>query len=248
MKRSKTTDSSGDFSFQGQKNISIDFSIDVFVCQGLASGSSDVSFVRVTRQGGIQRMKKSFGIIALLFAALSAPATLRADITYTVDQTVDIGSITGTITTDGTTPNLTMSDIVSWDLTLNDGTTIVDLIPSNSFLGIVGSDLTASGTDLMFNFGGTDDGYFFISDPATPPEGAFCYETSTACSSFPAGIVIYDLGGDNLFPFAAESGNQDIATVTPEPSTGVLLLTGIVLMILLRKRIAHGFRLNTSTN
>jgi hypothetical protein len=36
-------------------------------------------------------------------------------------------------------------------------------------------------------------------------------------------------------------------TATPEPGTAILWLTGIALMILTRKRIAHLFRLDTGT-
>jgi len=45
-----------------------------------------------------------------------------ADITYDVDQTVGIGSVKGFIETDGTTGVLGASNILNWNLLLNDGT------------------------------------------------------------------------------------------------------------------------------
>ena len=186
-------------------------------------------------------MKKALFVVPLLFAALGAAPVVNADLTYSVNQGVDTGSISGILTTDGAIGTLGESDIVDWNVTLNDGTAAIDLLPSNSFVGIFGSDLTASASSLMFNFSGLDDGYFFISDPNPGAEqGAFCYESSDFCSGFPAGIVIFNLGGDNLFPFAAESGQQTIATVvaTPEPGTAALLLTGLASTILIRKRVA----------
>src|ERR1700691_5506357 len=112
-------------------------------------------------------MRKSLWIIALVFATIPAPTVLRADdITYTVNQMVGPGSVTGFITTDGTTGTLSTTDISGWNLTLNDGygdTTL--LTPSNSVEGVGGSDLTASSSDLMFDFNG-DGGVFYFSSTA----------------------------------------------------------------------------------
>jgi hypothetical protein len=45
-----------------------------------------------------------------------------ADIVYHVNDRVGVGSVTGTITTDGTTGTLFTFDIVAFNLTLNDVT------------------------------------------------------------------------------------------------------------------------------
>ncbi|MGA2957164.1 MAG: hypothetical protein ABSF48_15750 [Thermodesulfobacteriota bacterium] len=69
-------------------------------------------------------MRQRLGIIAIVVAAMVAPAALRADdITYAVNESIGAtGSVNGTITTDGTVGFLSASNIVGWDLTLNDGT------------------------------------------------------------------------------------------------------------------------------
>jgi hypothetical protein len=42
-----------------------------------------------------------------------------ANIVYNVDRTVGMGSVTGTITTDGNTGTLGLGDFLAWNLTLN---------------------------------------------------------------------------------------------------------------------------------
>src|SRR5260370_24568371 len=116
-------------------------------------------------------MRKSVWTIALALSAILAPTALRAsDITYTVNQTVGAGSVTGFITTDGTIGTLGTADIVNWDLTLNDGTNPVFVLlgptsGNNSGEEIAGADLTASATQLLYNFNASDNGVFIIESP-----------------------------------------------------------------------------------
>lgn len=152
-------------------------------------------------------MQKSIWIIALLFAGAVAPTILRAsptDITYTVGQTVgSTGSITGTITTDGNTGILGVGDITDWNLTLNDGTEIVDLIASNSGVRILGNDLTATTTNLMFNFSASDGGFLIFDDTTAGSNyGAVCYVAEVSCEAPDPynSIQLYDLGIDDFIP------------------------------------------------
>src|ERR1700676_476472 len=56
------------------------------------------------------KMRKSLWITVALFVVVVAPAVLRADdITYTVNQPVGPGSVTGFITTDGTIGTLSIT-------------------------------------------------------------------------------------------------------------------------------------------
>jgi hypothetical protein len=170
-------------------------------------------------------MRKSLSIIAILLAVIAAPAVLRADdIVYTVNQMVGPGSVTGFITTDGTIGTLSSTNILDWNLTLNDGHgDVSDLIPSNSAVGSRGTDLTASSSDLMFNFNGNDIGAFYFSSSA----GQLCYDSATNCALTP-GVDLFDVAG--VIPCAyygcntGETGNQVIASggtpvSTPEPGS-----------------------------
>jgi len=203
-------------------------------------------------------MQKSLSLIPvlLLFAALVAASAARAgDVTYTVDQKVGDGSITGTITTNGTMGKLNYIEIDSFSFGVSDDNNSMSTIssgkegktPAVNEIQIGGSDLTASASALTFNFSGTDNGYLAFEN--TLPNGAIeiiCWGNGVWPCSFkdPQGIAIYNLAGDGQYTFQGETGNQVIASVasTPEPATSGLLLLGLGLlatMTVLRSRIVH---------
>jgi hypothetical protein len=176
--------------------------------------------------GGKQKMtcmKK-----ACLQAAVSVFAmafTGKADIVYSVDRTVGTGSITGTITTDGTIGTLAAGDIVSYNLELTAPPSSLNLVPPANVY-VQGPDLTATPTELDFNFGGPA-GYFLIQNG--PEDGFFYY-----CDQAGGGPC---LNGETVAPdYFADgglngtiSGNVVIGTAqtsaTPEPT--LMMLTGL---------------------
>jgi hypothetical protein len=176
---------------------------------------------------------------AITLTTLVAPTVLRADdISYTVDQTVGPGSVTGFITTDGTIGTLDAGNLVAWNLLLNDGTNTTDVVSGTSSVGDVGNDLTASPTALMFNFSGADYGYFYFNGAPPSSEGQLCYTASPTCF-FYTGTGFWGVDGDGHV-YTIESGNQIIATATPEPDTSSLMLIGIGFVFVMRKRIGKG--------
>lgn len=96
-----------------------------------------------------------------LFLALmlgAAGLCRAAAITYYVNLTVGVGGVTGYIVTDGTIGN--NPTIADWNLLLNNGTNTFDLLGPLSgpnsppdTLGYNGTGLSASATQLLFNFG-----------------------------------------------------------------------------------------------
>jgi hypothetical protein len=192
-------------------------------------------------------------LITLALAATLVPTVAKADTTYAVDETVGIGVVTGSITTNGTIGTLDSADIVNWNLVLNDGTNpTFDLegptSGNNSLIFMDGSDLTATATQLLFDFGGTDGGrftFFIIGGPD------ICYSTIVDCTGTPVGVSLDTLTPNTHYVFTALSDTEAIAAVpgvvsTPEPSTIVLLLAGISLLIVMRKRLAPPIRLTTT--
>src|SRR5450755_801440 len=99
-------------------------------------------------------MKSRFlGLIACI--AVVGPANAA---TYTIDLVEGTYSITGTMTTDGSSPVGTV-DLTGYNLTVaNSGTTLFDLTTANASPStplITGSDLTTTSTQIFFNFGDT---------------------------------------------------------------------------------------------
>jgi len=127
------------------------------------------------------------------------------NITYNVNLTFGSGSAVGTITTDGTIGVLTPTNIVNWNLTLNDGTKTGVLTPSNTTIS--GSGLSATATTLLFDYStwGTQLGF-------SSSAGVLCFTDYTNCFPGGTGLGTWSVSGDNLYSFANASGVQPIAT------------------------------------
>jgi len=195
-------------------------------------------------------MRKTLWIILTVLAmAIVAPTVLRADdITYSVNLTVGAGSVIGTITTDGTIGTLATSDILDWNLILNDGTTTVTLTgPPAPHISteISGSDVTATATALSYNFSGPNFDFFIIEDNNFTPTGGGVLDFFTpdpADSTYPnSGINVSHLEGSALTVNDTVSGTQVIGSViAPEPATLALMLPAIGFLLATRKRMVRG--------
>jgi stress response protein SCP2 len=185
-------------------------------------------------------MLKSRWIVALIFAAAAAAPVGGAEI-YSVDLAVGVGNATGTITTDGTIGTLGTANIVAWDLTLNDGTSTVELTDSNSETQVIAGDLTASSLGLFFNFSNDDFGQFdFFNQTSEPNYGTICIETDNNCGGDSSSMVLLDLNEDGLSVDSELAGIEQIASAVPEPNSAVLWLAGIAVMIPIRRRLISG--------
>jgi hypothetical protein len=158
-------------------------------------------------------------------------------ITYNVNQTIGAGGVTGFIETDGTIGVLDtggsagIANILAWNLLLNDGTTTFDLLGPPNSVGTNGVDLSATATQLLFNFSG---GSFLFFE--TDNTGVVCFGAQTCGFGPPGTGARLEIGGFDVGPiqFTSLSGTQVIGTTStssiPEPSTLALLGAGIALL------------------
>ncbi|MGD0297804.1 MAG: hypothetical protein ABSE86_11865 [Bryobacteraceae bacterium] len=174
--------------------------------------------------------------VALLSLALGAAAALSgaSPIDYYVNQTIDTGSVTGYIETDGATGVLAQTDILGWNLLLNDGTSTFNL-PGGILFGFSGSDLSATPTQLLFDFNGADNGNFLISDGSL--DFSVCFSATPLSSSAfcqGAGETLRFMTSPAVFnsQFSSLAGTQAIAAMTllslqgGQPTTPILLPNG----------------------
>ena len=186
----------------------------------------------------------------MLLVLGAAPICNASAITYNVNLTIGGGSVTGDIVTDGTIGVLVEANIVGYNLLLTDPAVIApstfNLFGSNFFL-FNGSDLSATATQLLFNFSGTDSGAVDFASPSLNYDVCFSTGPSSFCEG--AGETLTFLGTS---PFGQDvqsttlSGTHVIATTSsvPEPSTLALLCAGSVLFGFLKP----GYRPRRSPN
>ena len=219
----------------------------------------------VYMEGLIVKRQKAFllgGVAALCIAFTGFAAA--ADITYSVDDTVGTGTVMGTITTNGmlgTIANFGLPPnqfFVSYDLTFAAGgqsTTIMGgpAVGANTGpFGFLGGNLTATATDLIWGFNGTNTSLIFQN---SLPSASVCWILSggsagnnsaaasncgiTGAGGAQASGMTLALSSSNINRMPL-SGSVVFATVAkaavPEPGSLGLLVAGLAGMIGLRKR------------
>lgn len=176
-------------------------------------------------------MKTNKILLSLIAAFMLVISTSSfGAIVYDVNRTIGAGSVTGTVTTDGTLGVLLTSNFLDWELLLNDSITSLTLFgpnsgSTNSGLSIVGSDFSATSSDLIFDFNGI--GYALFQNP-NPGSGInyWCLDASN-CTGEPTGESVYFNGPIQL---SSLSGQQVIASVSSVPVPAAVWLFGSALM------------------
>ena len=160
----------------------------------------------------MKRFALATSVIALLLAASHAQAQ---SLTYTINQTISGGSVTGQIVTDGSTGVLSQSNITSWNLTLTGaGGVTKTLTNSGSAFVVSGGDLSATPQNLTFNFSGTDGGYMLVQTNLYSGTQYYCNNTSWyGCK--PGASVVPGVYSDPSAQYMTFSGLQIIGTAGP---------------------------------
>jgi len=176
------------------------------------------------------KTKLSVALAAAGCALALSVGAARASVVYGVDLSVGAGSVTGTITTDGTTGTLSSGNITAWDLKLSDGSNTFVLQPSVTSTALIfGNQTSATATGLFFNFGGTglQSLIFEGSNVASGQSDAIlCFGTTGSCfAGVGAGITL--TGGPLTNEFTAQSGLVEIGQAVPLPTALPLFATGL---------------------
>jgi PEP-CTERM motif len=166
--------------------------------------------------------------LAVVLTMLGQGLYPAAAITYDVDQTIGFGSVTGTLQTDGATGVLKASDFTGWNLILNGPGASFNLTPSNSSALVIGNDVTATLTDLFFNFSGTSGDLLLFQGQLFSGNNYYCDATSNG-TCFQGASVAPMSFSDPSFQNVPLAGDQIIGTVreTPLPDTWTLMLLGL---------------------
>lgn len=166
------------------------------------------------------------GFVAIAVLA-GSEARAAEPIDYSVDQSIGSGSVVGDIQTNGTLGVLAQSDIIGWNLTLNGAGATFNLTSAGgSAVLLVGNDLTATPTQLLFNYSGANGGY--LAFQATNP-GLFsgfhyyCNNTNWFGCSGGASVVPGGSTDPTAIYDTSWTGQQVIGTAGPTISDDELL-------------------------
>lgn len=170
---------------------------------------------------------------AAVFMTLCA-ATANASIIYDVDRAIGDGTVTGYITTNGDTEGfLTQDEIVDWSLTLTPETGVTGTItsnPLNSNVFIFGSAVTATATELSYDFTPADTTTFMLFSGLNL---FWCLET-TGCND--AADLSEHIGSGTVatqsVDYSGFTGENSLvfatATVVPVPAAVWLFGSGLI--------------------
>lgn len=187
-------------------------------------------------------------MVSALVLSLLPICAHASSFVYNLNVSLSGGTVSGTITTDSNSGVLATSDILDYNLMLNDGSNTLNLLGAlsgnNSQVAIFGTALTASATGLSYDFA-ANPAYFVIQSPAIGDvTNFFCLNDPVAsCSVNGKSNVAAQIGSDPIFQGPPIDGvgvfaTAAVAPAVPEPSTIALLGTGMVgLMGVVRRRL-----------
>ena len=186
---------------------------------------------------------EQFVIKTILIAAsvMAGSATSAATIVYNVDQTIGLGTVTGTISTNGDLGVLDLSDITAFSLTVSGPGASVLLDQGNSIIAGSGTNFSATATSLSFNYGGAA-GYLLFQLGQFGTGMKYYCNASVEGTCFQGASAIPESFNSPSAQVEARGDSQIIGTVggtVPEPASWALMVGGFGLVgAALRRRSA----------
>lgn len=176
--------------------------------------------------------------LALMSASTAASAAL---IIYDVNQSIGLGSVVGTIQTNGTLGVLGGSDIVGFNLTVSGPGASVNLTQADSVFVSEGTNLSATMSNLLFDYSGSSGYALFQKGSFGTGQQYYC-NASVADTCFQGASAIAESFNSPSAQVEARTGLQSIGTVTavPEPAAWAMMIGGFGLIgSLMRRRNRH---------
>ena len=159
------------------------------------------------------------GCVTIAFTSVGASA---APITYQMSDNFGTATLSGTITTDGTTGAVGNGNIVDWSILLDDGSVQFSMTksPLNSELFSGNGVLQATATELAFDH--SVNQIFLIRD--FPIQNFWCLEgPANGCFGNPSTSNISVGGRFNQHVNTGRTGLHVYGTTVPEPGTLALV-------------------------
>jgi len=159
-----------------------------------------------------------FALLPLILG--SASLCGAANTKYYINLNVGAGNVSGFIITDGTIGSLGLANFLDWNLLLNDGqktfTLLGPLSGSNSGAEVSTNAMTATATELLFNFSGAAGADFFQYPTPGSGQSDLCFATEGGiCVGLTSAGEKVFITGDPPQLNQPLSGTLVIATTTP---------------------------------
>lgn len=172
-------------------------------------------------------MTRSLSYLLGAIALLAAPSIADATVYVKSANVGSTGSYNLSVTTDNTIGALAPSNILAWNILVSNGTNSFTLTQLNSAIGSNGSNLSATATDLLFDF--SSSGYFFFQNPSAGSNGPyFCWQ-GDGCFDFGGGAIGLNPVSGSADQLTRLRGTLVVASVAggvPEPATWGMMLLG----------------------
>jgi len=150
---------------------------------------------------------------ALMMTASPALAQAQGT-TYIVKQLIGTGTVVGQIATDGTTGTLSTANISAWNLALSSNGAAYTLTNANSSVVIVGSAVTATATNLSFDYGKAGTNYLLFQNGLYSGSHYWC-NSSAAGACAQGATVAPNSVFDGTEQYETRTGVQVLGTAGP---------------------------------